>query len=289
MNWASAHIWFLNISNLKRGILNRRRCAAIVRLLQQTLSLRMLQFISVPAFNNLALLDGGLFNWPLRLCQNSLLHHSPLFEGSHSSVSFSLSVVLADREDQGERGMQPQGRGLDPGHLPVQVSLSGYPISDWPQDPHTHTYTHRQEARVQSLQSVSAGWLMCCMSTGQKCSSPGNEAALFGDKCVLCSSMKSTSSQKTCWNDNVQTGLFTSSTHPSFSPSTTAVIPKRPLRWGQLRTTLTSNTFQWKDPHTHHKGAENPACRLLWLNECTRCHRDESTASGKFFSFLFDN
>eukprot|EP00064_Thunnus_orientalis_P011014 superscaffoldBa00001550_g11044 len=31
------------------------------------------------------------------------------------------------REDQEERGMQPQGSGLDPGHLPVQVSLSGYP------------------------------------------------------------------------------------------------------------------------------------------------------------------
>lgn len=26
--------------------------------------------------------------------------------------------------------MQPQGRGLDPGHLPVQVSVSGYPMSD---------------------------------------------------------------------------------------------------------------------------------------------------------------
>lgn len=37
-------------------------------------------------------------------------------------------MVLADREGQGEKGMRPQGRGLEHGHLPVQVSLSRFTL-----------------------------------------------------------------------------------------------------------------------------------------------------------------
>lgn len=58
--------------------------------------------------------------------------------------------------------MQPQGRGRDLSHLPVQVSLSDYPMSDWTQKP---SWGHG--ARALSLQSVSAGGLMRRMSTGQ--------------------------------------------------------------------------------------------------------------------------
>ncbi|MEQ2170685.1 hypothetical protein GOODEAATRI_002820 [Goodea atripinnis] len=52
------------------------------------------------------------------------------FFTSHSSIS--SSVALTDSEDQEKRGMQPGGGRLwTPGHLPVQVSLLGYPMSDW--------------------------------------------------------------------------------------------------------------------------------------------------------------
>lgn len=42
-------------------------------------------------------------------------------------------MVLTGREDQENRGMQAPGRDLDPGHLPVQVSLFSGPMSDWTQ------------------------------------------------------------------------------------------------------------------------------------------------------------
>lgn len=56
---------------------------------------------------------------------SSLSELSPFFPLKKKKLTFlHLSVVLADREGQGEKGMQPQGRGLEHGHLPVQVSLS---------------------------------------------------------------------------------------------------------------------------------------------------------------------
>lgn len=55
---------------------------------------------------------------------SSLSELSPFFPLKKKLTFLHLSVVLADREGQGEKGMQPQGWGLEHGHLPVQVSLS---------------------------------------------------------------------------------------------------------------------------------------------------------------------
>lgn len=68
--------------------------------------------------------DPGQFNQPLQLSVR-IFSFILLLKKKKELTFLHLSVVLADREGQGEKGMQPQGRGLEHGHLPAQVSLSG--------------------------------------------------------------------------------------------------------------------------------------------------------------------
>ncbi|TNN88844.1 hypothetical protein EYF80_000722 [Liparis tanakae] len=69
-----------------------------------------------------------------------------------------IPLSLADKEDQEERGMQPPGRGLEPGHLPVQVSLSGSPMSDWTQKP---SRGHEARARASNLSAWKDSRIEC--------------------------------------------------------------------------------------------------------------------------------